>query len=67
MNSIHNSTTIEAIKPIKSEQEYQLALKQMETVFHAKPNTPQGDILELLALVKYLYIISLNDFHTLRN
>ena len=34
---------METIKPIKSEQEYELALKQMETVFHAKPNTLQGD------------------------
>ena len=42
---------METIKPIKSEQEYELALKQMETVFHAEPNTPQGDTLELLALV----------------
>jgi len=51
LNLIHNYTTMETIKPIKSEQEYEFALKQMETVFHAKPNTPQGDTLELLALV----------------
>ncbi len=42
---------METIKPIKTEQEYRLALKKMETVFHAKPNTTEGDILELLALV----------------
>lgn len=42
---------MEAIKPIKTEQEYELALLQMEKVFHAKPNTPEGDMLELLALV----------------
>lgn len=42
---------MEAIRPIKTEQEYRLALKKMETVFHAKPNTTEGDILELLALV----------------
>lgn len=42
---------METIKPIKTEQEYELALLQMEKVFHAKPNTPEGDTLELLALV----------------
>jgi HTH-type transcriptional regulator/antitoxin HigA len=41
---------MEAIKPIETEQEYRLALKKMETIFHAKPNTMEGDILELLAL-----------------
>lgn len=39
------------IKPIKNEQEYELALKEMSKVFHAKPNTPEGDTLQLLALV----------------
>ncbi len=42
---------MEAIRPIKTEQEYKLALAKMESVFHAKPNTTEGDILELLALV----------------
>ncbi len=40
-----------SIKPIKNEHQYRDALKQMEKVFHAKPNTPEGDTLELLALV----------------
>lgn len=39
------------IKPIKNEQEYELALKEMSKVFHAKPDTPEGDRLQLLALV----------------
>lgn len=42
---------MEAVKPIKNEHEYELALKEMSKVFHAKPNTPDGDRLELLALV----------------
>ena len=46
---------MEAIKPIKSEQEYELALKQMEKVFHAKPNTPEGDLLEVLSLLIHQY------------
>ena len=39
------------IKPIKTEEEYNLALKQMASVFHAKKNTPEGDTLEVLALL----------------
>lgn len=42
---------METIRPIKTEQEYKLALTKMESIFHAKPNTTEGDILELLALV----------------
>lgn len=42
---------MEMIRPIKNEQEYELALKQMEKVFHAKPNTAEGDTLELLSLI----------------
>lgn len=43
------------IKPIKTEQEYELALKQMETVFHAKPNTTEGDLLEILSMLIHEY------------
>ncbi len=42
---------MEAIKLIKTEQDYKLALQQMEVLFHAKPNTTEGDTLELLALI----------------
>jgi len=42
---------METIKPIKTEQDYELALKQMASVFHAKKDTPDGDILEVLALL----------------
>jgi HTH-type transcriptional regulator/antitoxin HigA len=42
---------METIKPIKTEQEYELALEQMSSVFHAKKNTPEGDTLEVLALL----------------
>jgi HTH-type transcriptional regulator/antitoxin HigA len=41
---------MEAIRPIETEQEYRLALAKMESIFHAIPNTMEGDILELLAL-----------------
>lgn len=42
---------MENIKLIKSEEEYQSALKEMSKIFQAKPGTPEGDRLELLALV----------------
>ena len=42
---------METIRPIKTEEEYKIALRQMETVFHAKKNTPGGDTLEVLALL----------------
>jgi HTH-type transcriptional regulator / antitoxin HigA len=42
---------MEAIKPIKTEEEYKLALRQMKMLFHSKPNTTEGDTLELLALI----------------
>jgi HTH-type transcriptional regulator/antitoxin HigA len=46
-----NNYTMEHIKPIKTEQEYEKALQFMDSIFDAKPNTAAGDTLELLALV----------------
>lgn len=46
---------MEAIKPIETEQEYRLALKKMETIFHAKPNTTEGNLLYALSLVIHEY------------
>ncbi len=42
---------METIRPIKTEEEYNRALKQMESIFHAQKNTPEGDKLEVLALL----------------
>lgn len=39
------------IKPIKNEVEYKATLKELEKVWHAKPNTNEGDIFELLVLI----------------
>jgi HTH-type transcriptional regulator/antitoxin HigA len=39
------------IKPIKSETDYELALKHLDKIFDAKPGTKEGDELEILALV----------------
>ena len=39
------------IKIIKSEKEYQKALRRLEVIFHAKKGSKEGDELELLALL----------------
>jgi len=31
------------IKPIKTERDYRTALKEIERLWDAKPNTPKGD------------------------
>jgi HTH-type transcriptional regulator / antitoxin HigA len=36
------------IKPIKSERDYQHALKQIDRLMGARPNTPEGDLLDVL-------------------
>ncbi len=37
------------LRPIKTETNYQTALKEIENLFNATPNTPEGDRLEILA------------------
>lgn len=36
------------IKPIKSERDYQRALKEIDKLMDAEPNTPQGDRLDVV-------------------
>jgi antitoxin component HigA of HigAB toxin-antitoxin module len=36
------------IKPIKTERDYQKALKEIDKLWDAKPNTAKGDRLEVL-------------------
>ncbi len=43
------------IKPIKFEVDYYLALIKMQSVFHAKPNTLKGKLLEVLSLLIHAY------------
>lgn len=63
---------MEIIKPIKTEKDYQLALKNMESIFGAKPNTKDGDVLEVLSLLiheyekKHYYIKPLTPIEALR-
>jgi HTH-type transcriptional regulator / antitoxin HigA len=39
------------IKPIKTEQDYQQALKRLKKIFTAKQDTKEGDELEILGIL----------------
>ena len=43
------------INPIKTKKNYQAALKKIEELFEAKPNTPNGDLLEVLTTLVEFY------------
>jgi HTH-type transcriptional regulator / antitoxin HigA len=43
------------IKPIKTERDYQNALKEIEKLWNAKPNTPMGDRLDVLVTLVEAY------------
>lgn len=43
------------ISPIKSEKDYKTALKEIERLFNAKPNTPNGDKLDILTTLVHGY------------
>ena len=42
-------------KPITTEQEYKSALKELEPIFEADPNTPNGQKAELLSILIEAY------------
>lgn len=39
------------IRPIKTENDYEQALQRLEVIFDAKPDTPEGDELEVLGIL----------------
>lgn len=39
------------IKPIKTKKDYQAALTRLETIFDARPGSPEGDELEVLGIL----------------
>lgn len=43
------------IRPIKTEDDYQAALERIEVLFTAKPDTPEGDELEVLITLVSAY------------
>jgi HTH-type transcriptional regulator/antitoxin HigA len=48
-------TTRATIKPIKTESDYEAALTEIETLMEAKPDTPEGDRLAVLAALVSAY------------
>jgi HTH-type transcriptional regulator/antitoxin HigA len=43
------------IKPIKTKKDYEEALKKIDKLFDAKPNTSRGDLLEVLVTLVEAY------------
>jgi HTH-type transcriptional regulator/antitoxin HigA len=43
------------IKPIKTKKDYEAALKKIEALFDARPDTPEGDLLEILVTLVEAY------------
>lgn len=43
------------IKPIRNEQDYEAVLARIEEIFHAEPDTPDGDELEILSSLVEVY------------
>ena len=43
------------IKPIKTKKDYEAALKKIDALLDAKPNTPNGDLLDILATLVEAY------------
>ena len=43
------------IKPIKTKKDHEAALKKIETLWEAKPNTPDGDMLDILTTLVEVY------------
>ena len=46
---------IHPIKPIKTDTDYQQALQEIESLFDAQPNTPEGDCLDVLTTLVEAY------------
>jgi len=43
------------IKPLKTEADYEAVLQQTEHLFNATPNTPEGDLLDVLTTLVEAY------------
>ena len=43
------------IRPIKTKKDYYLALEKIESLFDAKPNTHDGDLLDILTTLVEAY------------
>ena len=43
------------IRPVKTEADYEAALKEIESLFNATPGTPEGDRLDILTTLVEVY------------
>ena len=43
------------IKPIRTKNDYRAALKQIESLMHARANSPEGELLDVLATLVEAY------------
>jgi len=43
------------IKPVKTKTDYNAALKMIDVLWDAKPNTPEGDMLDILTTLVEIY------------
>lgn len=43
------------VKPVRTEEDYESALAEVETLMRARPNTPEGDRLEVLVALVQAY------------
>jgi len=43
------------IKPLKTEADYEVTLQDIERLFDAEPNTPKGDLLDVLTTLAEAY------------
>ena len=43
------------IKPIRSEADYEVALKEIETLMNSQPGTPDGDRMDVLVTLVEAY------------
>lgn len=55
MKSMQAKIGTVSVKPIKTEIDYQHALTEIERLFEAKPNTPNGDYLDVLVTLVEAY------------
>jgi HTH-type transcriptional regulator/antitoxin HigA len=46
---------MKSLKPVKTKKDYQSALKEIERLFDAEPNTPAGDRLDILVTLVEAY------------
>ena len=50
-----NTLTLDTTKPIRTEEDYEIALRELEPIFNADPNTPEGERAELLSILIEAY------------